>query len=219
MKAVLFLWLIFANVTFLSSIVQADSGKFSENNILEQTDSLEQQNSNMLQKESSSTVIKKSANAIPSGVKDDQLRTASSPALSKSASPLSELPTVVLTLFLLIVGIFTLAWLARKYGTFGLTKGNRIEVKSSIPVGSRERVSLIVVDGQKLLIGVTGQQVSLLHTFDGIDDEQLVTSNSLDANSSQQTKSLFAEKLKAAMQKGAIGGNSDRVTNIEKRVE
>ena len=157
----------------------------------------------------------KSSDKIESEIETENSK--SDPKLSKSASPISELPTVVFTLFLLIVGIFVLAWLARRYGTFGLTKGDRIEVKSSIPVGARERVSLIEVDGQKLLIGVTGQQVSLLHAFPERDDEDR---SKVDADDPKLlAKSPFAEKLMSVMQKKDSESHDDPVSNIDRRAE
>lgn len=65
---------------------------------------------------------------------------------------------------LAVLGLLLLcAWLVRRGGLTG--QSGVIKVVSQTPVGTRERVVLIQVGEQQLLIGVTAQQISLLHTL------------------------------------------------------
>jgi flagellar protein FliO/FliZ len=63
--------------------------------------------------------------------------------------------------------IFLCAWLARRFGLQRLGGGQPVvKTISSTPVGQRERVVVVeVADGNWLVLGVTAQQVSLLHTM------------------------------------------------------
>ena len=63
--------------------------------------------------------------------------------------------------------IFLCAWLARRFGLQRLGGGQPVvKTISSTAVGQRERVVVVeVADGHWLVLGVTAQQVSLLHTM------------------------------------------------------
>ncbi len=116
-------------------------------------------------------------------------------AASGSQSPLSELPMVIATLFGLICAIFGLAWLARRYTGFNASRGpNGIAVHATAPVGARERVSLIEVNGQKILIGITSQTISRLHTFDE-SREQANSDELRDIDNKKSFQSTFAQAI------------------------
>lgn len=71
--------------------------------------------------------------------------------------------TVLLSLVLILGGFIGVAWLARRYlpgmGTQGV-----VRVVGTTPVGTRERVVVVEVDGTWLLLGVGGGNVRLLHS-------------------------------------------------------
>ncbi|WP_257252503.1 flagellar biosynthetic protein FliO [Endozoicomonas sp. SESOKO3] len=69
-------------------------------------------------------------------------------------------------MFFVIVLIFALAWIVKKLNIGTPTAGQGIKVVSSIPVSSQARVCLIRIGEKDILLGVTNQQVSLIHTFD-----------------------------------------------------
>ena len=67
---------------------------------------------------------------------------------------------------LLVVGLIVfLAWLLRKLPGAGLKSLPGLRVVAALPVGPRERVVLVDVGGQQLLLGVTQHNVNLLHTL------------------------------------------------------
>lgn len=62
--------------------------------------------------------------------------------------------------------ILFIAWLVRKLGFAPQAKQNKLlKVVSSCPVGQRERVVIVEVEGTWLVLGVTPQQVTQLHTL------------------------------------------------------
>lgn len=78
---------------------------------------------------------------------------------------------VLLTLLAMVVFIFVLGWLARRFGATGLVAGRQMRVVTALSLGTRERVALIEVGdkdhgGKQILLGITAQSISLLHTFD-----------------------------------------------------
>nr|WP_306670718.1 MULTISPECIES: flagellar biosynthetic protein FliO [unclassified Endozoicomonas] len=77
-----------------------------------------------------------------------------------------SLTQVIAPLFFVIVLIFALAWIVKKLNIGTPTAGQGIKVVSSIPVSSQARVCLIRIGEKDILLGVTNQQVSLIHTFD-----------------------------------------------------
>lgn len=67
---------------------------------------------------------------------------------------------------LIVLGlIFALAWVARRAGWQRRAAGGVVTVVSSTAVGTRERVVVVEVAGQWLVLGVTPQQVTTLHTL------------------------------------------------------
>lgn len=61
--------------------------------------------------------------------------------------------------------ILACAWLARRFGLQRLGGGHVVKVVSSTPVGQRERVVVVEVAGQWLVLGVTPQSINALHTL------------------------------------------------------
>ncbi|MFN4289884.1 MAG: flagellar biosynthetic protein FliO [Permianibacter sp.] len=90
-------------------------------------------------------------------------------ALAQSAETVeaaAAVPSVGRLLFglLAVLGLLLVcAWLVRRGGLTG--QSGVIKVVAQTPVGTRERLVLIQVGEQQLLIGVTAQQISLLHTL------------------------------------------------------
>jgi len=69
---------------------------------------------------------------------------------------------VALALALVIAAVLALAWAVRRLqgGAFGMAQ--HLKVVSAVMVGPRERVVIVEFAGDWLVLGVTGQQVTLL---------------------------------------------------------
>ena len=61
--------------------------------------------------------------------------------------------------------VFVAAWAFKRVGGSAMRTTGIIRVLAAAPLGTRERVLLIEVHGQQLLLGVTQQQVTALHAF------------------------------------------------------
>lgn len=92
----------------------------------------------------------------------------------------------LLSLLIVVVVIVLFAWLARKSRVFGSTH-QQLKVVATMPLGQKERLMVVDVGGEQVLLGVTGQQINLLKTL----DEPMV------AASAEQHP--FAEKLALLM--------------------
>ncbi|MGB6242146.1 MAG: flagellar biosynthetic protein FliO [Castellaniella sp.] len=80
---------------------------------------------------------------------------------------------VILALLFVLVLLLALAWLARRGGW--ARHGNRtanLRVLGSHSLGARCSLSLVQIDDTRLLLGVTPQQITLLHTLPASPDTQ-----------------------------------------------
>ncbi|MGM3185590.1 flagellar biosynthetic protein FliO [Musicola paradisiaca] len=78
----------------------------------------------------------------------------------------SALTQIGVVLGLILVLILLMAWLARKLGFAPQMRQNKmLKVVSSCLVGQRERVVIVEVDNEWLVLGVTPQQITHLHTL------------------------------------------------------
>ncbi len=84
---------------------------------------------------------------------------------SQSVSGSANLLSLMLGLILIVLLILALGWLARRMGQGGLLGNKHIKLLSAMPLGTRERLVLVDVAGQQLLLGVTATQITHLHAF------------------------------------------------------
>lgn len=74
-------------------------------------------------------------------------------------------------LLVIVALILAMGWLARRFSTLAnLNSQGRMKVLATLPVGNRERVVLIQVGQQCLLLGVAPNKVNTLHVFDRADE-------------------------------------------------
>ena len=89
------------------------------------------------------------------------------PQVAEHVSPTSagSLLQVTFSLLLVLGAVFAAAWLVRKLKGFGKFGGGAIQIVADTALGAKERAVLIQVGEQQLLLGVTSQQVNLLHVL------------------------------------------------------
>ncbi|MDQ2078085.1 flagellar biosynthetic protein FliO [Marinimicrobium sp. ABcell2] len=94
---------------------------------------------------------------------------------------------------LLIVGlILGLAWLLRRFGQSSMFSHQKaIKIVAAMALGTRERLVVVDVGGQQILLGVTAREINTLHVFEEpvIDPGQAAP------------PSDFSRKLMAVLQK------------------
>lgn len=86
------------------------------------------------------------------------------PAPAWAAGTVTGMFTVLLSLALILGGFALVAWLARRYVP-GMGAQGAVRVVGATMVGPRERVVVVEVEDARLVLGVGGGQVRLLHTL------------------------------------------------------
>ncbi|WP_347330242.1 flagellar biosynthetic protein FliO [Marinimicrobium locisalis] len=82
------------------------------------------------------------------------------------ASAATQLLNVAFSLLLIVGLILALAWLLRRFGQGNFHNQQSMKVVASMPLGTRERLMVVEIGGQQLLLGVTAHQITTLHVFD-----------------------------------------------------
>lgn len=113
-------------------------------------------------------------------------------AAEKTSAPglaAGDVLNLFLGLGLVVALILGCAWLIKRMGTLQGSRSGLIKVIAVLPLGTRERIALVEVGGQQLLLGITATQVTTLHRF----DEPVAEPQSFENNSE------FAQKLHQLM--------------------
>ncbi|WP_294882664.1 flagellar biosynthetic protein FliO [uncultured Gilliamella sp.] len=98
--------------------------------------------------------------------------------------------------FSVITIIFVLIWLIKRLGWQKSTK-QFIDVKATYNINAKDRIMLVYVDHQLLVVGVTAQQMTLLHTINEQRTEMLFAEP---ADVEQQSKNnLFNQILRSVL--------------------
>ena len=98
--------------------------------------------------------------------------------------------------FSVITIIFVLTWLIKRLGWKKSTK-QFIDVKATYNINAKDRIMLVYVDHQLLVVGVTAQQMTLLHTINEQRTEMLFADP---ADVEQQSKNnLFNQILRSVL--------------------
>ncbi len=78
----------------------------------------------------------------------------------------SELLSLAASLIVVVGAIVAFGWLYSRARSFGGGNNEVINVVASRPLGAKERLLLVEIAGQQLLVGMTASQVQTLHVFD-----------------------------------------------------
>lgn len=95
---------------------------------------------------------------------------------------------MILGLIGIVAFIFAIAWIIKRTGTLNPTHSNNLKVVAGLNVGQREKIIVVQVMDQQLLVGVTQTNIQLLSKL-----EQPM------AESNFQSFGGFQEKLQAAI--------------------
>lgn len=91
-------------------------------------------------------------------------------------------------IFILLI-IFAAAWMLKRFGKVNGVAGEQMKILGVMTLGQRERVVLMSVGKQQLLIGVTASRVSLLYELE----------EPVDIESEKPVRGAFAARLEEAM--------------------
>lgn len=106
-----------------------------------------------------------------------------------AVAPGTDLFGVALNLLMVIGLILVLAWGLRRYQSAGGGVSGAIRVVAALPLGTRDRVVLIEVGGEQILVGVSAGRMERLHVL-----EQPVSTGSAVA-----AETGFAQRLRDAV--------------------
>lgn len=105
---------------------------------------------------SASLIVSNTAFAIVTKTKPDSI----------GAAPAGSLVQVTLGLFVVLAAIVIGAWLVRRLGHFPATPASDLKILGGLSMGPRERVVLIQVGKEQVLIGVAPGRVQKIHVLD-----------------------------------------------------
>lgn len=131
-------------------------------------------------------------------VTDSATNAASAPTSSMGFStnptdPSDYFGKIMMSLVLIVLIIFAFAWVVKRFGSFTGFNQVNMRIIGAINVGQKERVVLLEVGKEQLVIGVTPSEITLLHQLEErIDTEQSNATSRAPAGS-------FAAKLQEVM--------------------
>lgn len=73
---------------------------------------------------------------------------------------------VFLALIFVIAVIGIVAWGMRRFSGLTPVQNPHLKIQAVLPVGTRERIALVQVGNRQILVGITSQQITTLHTLD-----------------------------------------------------
>ena len=111
------------------------------------------------------------------------------PKAHQVASQSAYLAQVLIGLLVVLAIIFVMGWVLRRLGQGTIGGSENLKVVSSLSLGAREKIALIQVADQQLLVGITPNNIRTLKTFDSVV---------VQANASSLSEN-FSEKLAALM--------------------
>ena len=136
--------------------------------------------------------LARAADAVPAAVAAQEPATAISHA-GTAAQMGSQLVQLLFGLLLVIGLIFLLAWLARRVQQQlpGSKSSDTIQLLATRPLGPRERLLLVQVGKEQVLLGLTPGSIETLHVL-----QEPVTVD----RSEVQSAGVFARRLRQALQ-------------------
>ncbi|WP_319381575.1 flagellar biosynthetic protein FliO [Thiomicrorhabdus sp.] len=105
---------------------------------------------------------------------------------------------ILLSLLLVIGIIFVSAWLLRRYGRFPGVANGQLKVIGALSVGQRERILLLQVGEEQLLVGVTSSRISTLHRL----EKPIEVENPPESEAFSQSLQGFVQKYKRVQKDG-----------------
>jgi flagellar protein FliO/FliZ len=132
--------------------------------------------------------------AWPAGVFAGQAGSAAQAAAPQVGDPfsLASLGQFVFGLVVVVGMILALAWMLRRMNRIQGSVQGRMRILAGLPLGSRERVVLVQVGDEQILLGVAPGRVSRLHVL----EHPLETKSA-----APESGESFRAKLAAAMQR------------------
>jgi flagellar protein FliO/FliZ len=85
--------------------------------------------------------------------------------VGKHANPNLDAMSMVLSLLMVLALIVVSAWILKKFNLANKSVSG-MQVISSLPLGHKEKLVVVQIAEEQLLLGVSGQQINLIKTLD-----------------------------------------------------
>lgn len=108
------------------------------------------------------------------------------------SNPVIDGPDILslgLSMIIVVVAVLALGWLYSRLRFNGGGSGSLIKIVASRALGPKERLMVVEVADQTLLVGMTATQVQTLHTFD----------KAVVADKGDEESAGFADRLRTAL--------------------
>ncbi len=99
-------------------------------------------------------------------VAQETAKTAAPDSPVRAPDTLGTIVSLGLGLVAVVAVIYGCAWIIRRMNGMTGMNNNAIKVVSVMAIGARERIALIEVGGQQILLGITPPAIRTLHVFD-----------------------------------------------------
>lgn len=109
------------------------------------------------------------------------------------ASSTSGLFQVLMVLFVVLGLMVAAAWILKKFNTTGTISGGTIKIIGGVAVGSRERIMVVEVADQWIVVGITASSITALSTMQ--------KQEALPLPEEQATSGNFSSRLKQFIEK------------------
>lgn len=126
----------------------------------------------------------------------------SAEAVSKPSGAAALLQTFI-GLGVVIALILTLAWVSRRLSGGRLGNASFMKVLAVQPLGTREKIILVDVAGQQMMLGVTPGRIVTLHVFDEPVLPVPDTEERKSGNLAARTSTDFSRKLQEFLAQGS----------------
>lgn len=128
-------------------------------------------------------------------------------AQSTTNSATTGLIQIVAALGVVIALMLAMAWFMKRFGNLSPLQRVPMKVISAISVGHRERVVVVEIADQWLVLGVTPQQITSLSTL----PKQDISTSNANNGASPTTNSKFTDWLKASIEKRKHPASQDEL--------
>jgi flagellar protein FliO/FliZ len=127
---------------------------------------------------------------------------------SSAAFAAADQPNVAVDLFKVLGGLILVlammagaAWLLKRFGLAKAASGSTIKIVGGVSVGNRERVLVLEVADQWIVVGVAPGRVSSIATLPRQEQETIVTNSKVANATNGPAANNFAAWLKQTMEK------------------
>jgi flagellar protein FliO/FliZ len=122
------------------------------------------------------------------------------PVASLQKVPVTDISDILLTLLFVVALILVCGWVVKRWmngQTGGIANNSQMKVLAILPLGTRERMAIVQVGDQQLVIGITASSINTLHVLE----------NPIEVNH-PQAMSKFQKKL-AEILKGNVNNKKE----------